>query len=351
LRIVGTLFGIALVPLMYLFGLKLFRNRYYAFSTAFLMMVEFMRFTQSRIAVIDVYAVFFIVVMYYFILDLFPEKGERPSRSANLTLLLAGVAFGIGAACKWIALYAGCGMVLLVVLRTAAELRQRDFPAAYGMAGFLLRRIAVCLIAFGVVPALIYLLAYLPYLALPGPGHGLADVFSLQAHMLDYHRTLQATHPFSSPWWSWPLDLRPMWMYTGTGLPAGTASTIASFGNPAIFWVGIPAVAAAAFHAVRRRDAGMGVVLTALLFQYLPWVGINRLAFIYHFFSTVPFLILCIVATLRSVELRCPRFRVVTWGYLGIAAGLFILFYPVLSGLQVSQSYVDSLRWFPTWLF
>ena len=350
-RVVGALFGVALVPLMYLFGLKLFRNRFYAFCSAFLMMVEFMRFAQSRIAVIDVYGVFFILVMYYFILDLFPESGERPRRSVNRTLLLAGAAFGIGAACKWIALYAGCGMALLVVLRTAAELRRRDFPAACGPAGFLLRRIAVCLIAFGVIPALIYLLAYLPFLALPGPGHDLADVFRLQAHMLNYHRTLQATHPFSSPWWSWPLDLHPMWMYTGTGLPEGAASSIASFGNPAIFWLGIPAVAMTAFLAVRKRDAGLGVVLAALLCQYLPWVGINRLAFIYHFFSTVPFLILCIVAALRSVELRYPRFRAVTWGYLGIAAGLFILFYPVLSGLQVSQNYLDALKWLPTWFF
>ena len=350
-RVVGALFGVALVPLMYLFGLKLFRNRFYAFCAAFLMLVEFMRFAQSRVAVIDVYGVFFILVMYYFILDLFPGIGERPRRSANRTLLLAGVAFGIGAACKWIVLYAGCGMVLLVVLRTLAELRHGDFPATYGMAGFLLRRIGVCLIAFGVLPALIYLLAYLPYLALPGPGHDLTDVFRLQAHMLQYHQALQATHPFSSPWWSWPLDLRPMWMYTGAGLPDGTASSIVSFGNPAIFWLGIPSVAAAAFLAVRKRDAGIGLVLTALLCQYLPWVGINRLAFIYHFFSSVPFLILCIVAALRGVELRYPRFRVITWGYLGVAAGLFILFYPVLSGLQVPQSYVASLKWLPTWIF
>jgi dolichyl-phosphate-mannose--protein O-mannosyl transferase len=336
---------------MYLFGMKLFRNRYYAFCGAFLMMVEFMRFAQSRVAVIDVYGVFFILVMYYFILDLFPEGGGRPRRNVNRTLFLAGVAFGIGAACKWIALYAGCGMALLVVLRTAVDLRQRNFSAARGATGFLLRRIAVCLVAFGAIPALIYLLAYLPYLALPGPGHGLADVFRLQAHMLNYHRTLQATHPFSSPWWSWPLDLRPMWMYTGAGLPAGTASTIASFGNPAIFWLGIPCVAAAAFYAVHRRDAGMGVVLTALFFQYLPWVGINRLAFIYHFFSSVPFMILCIVATVKSLELRNPRFRAVTWGYLGVATGLFIIFYPVLSGMLVPQTYVASLRWLPTWLF
>ena len=350
-RFVGMLFGVALVPLMYLFGLKLFRNRFYAFCAAFLMLVEFMRFAQTRVAVIDVYGVFFILVLYYIMLDLFPEKGERPCRNVNRTLLLAGIAFGIGAACKWIALYAGCGVVLLVFLRTVTDLRQRDYPAAYGMAGFLLRRIGVCLIAFGLLPALIYLLAYVPFLLLPGPGHELADVFRLQAHILNYHRTLQATHPFSSPWWSWPLNLYPMWMYTGEGLPAGSASSIVSFGNPAIFWAGMPAIGATAFLAVRTRDARSGLVLVALLCQFLPWVGIHRMAFIYHFFSTVPFLILCIVATLRNLELRCPSFRTATWGYLGVSAGLFIIFYPVLSGLQVSQAYVATLRWFPTWIF
>ena len=350
-RIMGALFGVALVPLMYLFALKLFRNWFYAFCAAFLMLVEFMRFAQSRVAVIDVYGVFFILLMYYFILDLFPERDGSTRRSVNRALLLAGTTFGIGAACKWIALYAGCGMVLLVVVRTVADLQQHTYSAEHGMAGFLLRRIGTCLLAFGLLPGLIYLLAYLPYLLLDGPGHGLTDVVRLQAHMLHYHRMLQASHPFSSAWWSWPLDLHPMWMYTGVGLPAGSASSIVSFGNPAIFWLGIPAVATAVYCAVQRREPALGVVLTALVCQYLPWVGINRLAFIYHFFSSVPFLILCIVAAIRSAELRNPRFRTVTWGYMGIAAVLFILFYPVLSGMQVPQAYIASLTWLPTWIF
>jgi dolichyl-phosphate-mannose--protein O-mannosyl transferase len=188
-------------------------------------------------------------------------------------------------------------------------------------------------------------------MALPGSGHDLAGVFRLQAHMLNYHRTLQATHPFASPWWSWLLDLRPMWMYMGSGLASGTVSTIASFGNPAIWWLTIPAVAGAIMLAVRRREARLGVVLTALFFQYLPWVGINRLEFIYHFFSAVPFVILCIVSILKDMELRFPSFRAATWGYLAVTAGLFCLFYPVLSGLSVPQTYVAELKWLPTWLF
>jgi dolichyl-phosphate-mannose--protein O-mannosyl transferase len=289
--------------------------------------------------------------MYYFILDLFPEQGECPPRSINATLLLAGVVFGIGAACKWIALYAGGGIALLVALRTIMDLKRRDFLPETGAAKFLLKRAAVCLTAFVAIPAIIYLLSYIPYMALPGSGHDLAGVFRLQAHMLNYHRTLQATHPFASPWWSWLLDLRPMWMYMGTGLAAGTVSTIASFGNPAIWWLTIPAVAGAIMLTVRRRDARLVVVLTALLFQYLPWIGINRLEFIYHFFSAVPFVILCIVAILKDTELRFPGFRAATWGYLVITAGLFCLFYPVLSGMVVPQTFVAELKWLPTWLF
>jgi dolichyl-phosphate-mannose--protein O-mannosyl transferase len=35
-----------------------------------------------------------------------------------------------------------------------------------------------------------------------------------------------------------------------------------------------------------------------------------------------------------------------------VAALLFVLFYPVLSGMVVDKEYVtDVLRWFPSWVF
>jgi dolichyl-phosphate-mannose-protein mannosyltransferase len=350
-RVAGALFGVSLVPLIYLFGLKLFRDRFFASCAALLMAADFMRFTQSRVAVIDVYGVFFVLLVYYFIIDLFPRKGEGTSRSTERTLFLAGLAFGIGAACKWIALYAGAGVALLTVLRTAIDLKRRNFPAGRNAGRFLARRVAVCILAFGINPAGIYILSYLPYLAFTAPGDFIPSILRLQAHMLHYHRTLHATHPFSSQWWSWPLDLRPMWLYSGEGLPDGRVSTIASFGNPAVWWPAIPAAVAAAVVAVRRRDARIGIVLAALTFQYLPWVGINRLAFIYHFFSAVPFVILCIVTLLQAAEERYPQFRTVTLCYLGLAVALFVHFYPVLSGMEVRKEYVAALKWLPTWVF
>jgi dolichyl-phosphate-mannose--protein O-mannosyl transferase len=336
---------------MYLLARKLFRDQFYAFCAAFLMMADFMRFAHSRIAVIDVYAVFFILLMYYFILDLFTEADEAPTRSTDASLLLTGAAFGVGAACKWIALYAGGGIGVLIMVRTVLDLKRRNFLPGQGTTAFLLRRLAVCLAAFVVIPSAIYLLAYIPFLQLPGPGHELADVFRLQKHMYTYHSTLHATHPFSSPWWSWPLDLRPVWMYTGTGLPAGVVSTIVSFGNPVIWWLAIPAVSATAFIAVRKRDMKLLVLLVALAFQYLPWVGINRVAFIYHFFASVPFVILSIVAVCKHIEPHFAGFRDVVRQYLVVAGILFILFYPALSGMEVPKWYISGLRWLPGWSF
>ena len=67
-RVVGVLFGIGMLPFMYLFGRRLFRNKTWAAGAlTFLFAFDFMHFTQTRIATIDVYGTFFIIAMYQFL--------------------------------------------------------------------------------------------------------------------------------------------------------------------------------------------------------------------------------------------------------------------------------------------
>ena len=61
-----ALFGVLMVPLMYLLGKQLFKRSSLAFLGAFLLAVDCMHFTQSRLATVDVFAVFFIMLMYLF---------------------------------------------------------------------------------------------------------------------------------------------------------------------------------------------------------------------------------------------------------------------------------------------
>ncbi|HWR58829.1 MAG TPA: glycosyltransferase family 39 protein [Thermodesulfovibrionales bacterium] len=362
-RIAGALFGVAMIPLMYAFGKKLFEQRIFAFCSSFLMMFDFMHFTQTRISTVDVYGVFFVILMYYFMFDCCINRSYALGfRQSLRPLFLSGLFFGIGTACKWITLYGGAGLAVLLFLSKYREYRDyshlvrdnrsdkpawvKDYVPVY-LAGTVL----FCLLFFIVLPGLIYVLSYIPIMMVPGPGHGLKDVFSMQSFMYDYHSTLKATHPFSSPWYEWPFMIKPTWFYAGAGLEPGRSSTIVTMGNPAVWWVGVIAVFAALVVALKERNRKMLVVFVALAFQYLPWTLVPRITYIYHFFSSVPFVILCIVYVIRYFVVRDRALQYFMWAYLIIVAGLFVLFYPVMSGMEVSSGYINSLKLLKGWLF
>jgi Gpi18-like mannosyltransferase len=363
-RIVGTLVGAAMIPLMYLFGKKLFQRSFYGFCAAFLMMFDFMHFAQTRIATVDSYTTLFVILMYYYMADYYLHKSYRIGFYRSLKpLLLSGLFFGLGAASKWSALYGAPGLAVIFFMAKFNEYKDyravKALSQANGGAGkvpawaerflpvYLWRTVVYCVLFFILIPAGIYLLSYIPYLMVPGMK--LSDIFEYQKSMYHYHSTLKSEHAFQSVWWSWPLMIRPIWYYQGKDLPAGMASTIVSFGNPAVWWIGIPAFFAAILAALKRNKA-MTLVVAAAVSLYIPWILISRSAFIYHFFPMVPFLILAVVYAIKwLLEKGMNRYYI--YGYLGLVLALFVLYYPALSGLVVSEAYINWLRWFPSWVF
>ena len=72
-----------------------------------------------------------------------------------------------------------------------------------------------------------------------------------------------------------------------------------------------------------------------------------RSTFIYHYFASVPFIIIASVLLLGDVRKQSKTvFNVVTCVLLTLAAGLFAAFYPLESGLPCLKSYARHLRWF-----
>ncbi len=374
-RIVGTLFGIGMLAAIYIFARSLFKKREYAFFAALLFSVDFLHFTQTRIATIDVYSVFFVILMYHFIYQFYKESFFRCGwRKMVGPLGLCGLFFGLGAASKWTSLYAGAGLVAIffvAIFRSFKEYKSSRLKLSrkkrkkiphkerrkiaslvekYPTSLLAILGLAVCF--FILLPMGIYFLSYVPTLFVPGPGHGISSIWNYQSQMFNYHSGLQASHPFSSKWWTWPLMLKPVWYYGGQDyLPAGTVSSIVAIGNPAIWWVGILAVMASVMLVIKRKDKKFLIVLIGLASQYLPWIFIQRLTWIYHFFTTVPFMILCIVYLLRYLKEKWPRSSYFIYGYLITAVVLFILFYPILSGLPISKTFVENLRWLKSWIF
>jgi hypothetical protein len=84
-------------------------------------------------------------------------------------------------------------------------------------------------------------------------------VFDSQLGMFGYHATINATHPFSSPWWSWPLMLKPLWVYSNSW--DTMVSTIVLMGNPAIWWGSIPALILITAKLVRDKIRSSSIIL------------------------------------------------------------------------------------------
>ena len=262
-RIVGTLFGIGMLPLMYALAKRLTKSEKWAALATFLFAVDGMHFVQTRIATIDVYGVFFIMamclcMMKYWQMNFYVDGLKKTFRPLGA----CGVLFGFAIASKWIGFYAGAG--LAVAFFTTMYKRYREYKTAKALLeadtagenralceqitsqwlGYTIKTLLFCIGFFILIPAVIYLLSYLPYLLCAEKPYTLSGVWDVQTYMFDYHSTLTATHPFQSPWYQWPLIIRPIYYYACSSVPEGMMRSIAAFGNPAVWWTGLLGVIA-----------------------------------------------------------------------------------------------------------
>jgi len=372
-RFAGALFGILMVPAMYLLAKFFFKKRWIVVATTLLMTFDLMHFGQTRLATIDSYAVLFIMLMTLCMFVYMTRSFHHQSVWRTLPpLALSGLLMGMGFASKWIGGYAGLGLAVLFFIalgmriREALEARRRlkhidggSLRVSQAEHTRLKQIVAktprntvitltACVIFFVVVPLLVYIASYYQYMA---QGKGLADIWEAQKVMIDYHSGLTEGHGYASPWYEWPLMLRPMWYYMGEFLPAGTVASLNGMGNPIVWWGGFAAVVWVIARLVKRQSAPMmAVVLIALGAQFLPWVLVTRATFIYHYFASVPFIILCLGyvmdARLDENPVRGRKHIVI---YTALAIVTFALFYPVVSGITVPLAYARFLRWLPSW--
>lgn len=348
-RCMGALFGVAMLPLMWDLLRRMFRDDRVALCGAALLACDFMHLTQTRIATIDSFATLFILLMYLFLYRYFTEGKLRH-------LAACGIAFGVGAATKWTCLYAGTGLGVLWALHwvfSGVQAHRDGDGRRY--ARRLVSNIGFCLVFFVLVPGMIYYASYYPYGAARGlHGAGMyftreyaAIVLENQRFMFTYHAGLVATHPYSSRWWQWLLDLRPILYYLSYG--DGTVSTIGAFVNPLLCWGGLLALPVLAYRAWKRDRTAL-FLLVGYLAQVLPWVFISRLTFEYHYFAATLFLVLALGYVFD--RLRQRGYFGIVYAFTAASGALFALFYPVLTGVTVSRSYAwNVLKWLPDWPF
>jgi hypothetical protein len=343
-RLPGVVAAALLAFVLVLLARRLFAARIVAILVGIAVILDGSMFAQARIGMNDIYVALFIVAGWYFIV-----AAHRPRLSARADLLIAGVLLGLGAASKWAAFYTLAG-VFLASLAVTVYAYERGRPGTGGPLDLLAgkgKNAALLFVSFAIIPVGIYLASYLHWFGGPTAPYGW-DLVELTKQMYWYHSGLTSPHPAASPWWSWPLVLKPVYWYFGQS-DGGNNAYIYDAGNIVLFWGALVATVWCAIAAIRARSVTLGFVVFAMLVQYVAWIPISRVLFFYHFFTALPFYLLALACGLAYLWETGRMWRVV--GYLSLAAGAFIYFYPFVSGQPVPGSQAAMFFILPTWQY
>ena len=386
-RFAGNVFGILMLPLVYLFAKLVFKKTWIAALAMGMMTLDGMHFVQTRIATIDVFGVFFIILMYFFMYKYYTMNFYKDKLSKTfIPLGLCGLAFGLGAASKWICLYAALGLAILLfytiykrfdeyiyakkhIGETSGEQREQYQHIIDTFGKYTAYTLLFCVGFFVIIPAAIYVASYAYYV--PHNQHltYLEAVLENQEYMLNYHSGLSAdTHPYRSSWYTWPVIARPTWYYNAPILPSGSAGTIAAFGNPVV-WIGalVGTIAACIQGVIDRKkidadplkatepiynNRDLIFLLIGLASQFVPWIFVPRSTFIYHYFASVPFIIMLTALVFARAYRRNKKQTktFIIWSLVAMAI-VFAIYYPAWSGVVIPEWYRQLLRFPPSWYF
>ncbi|HVB76696.1 MAG TPA: phospholipid carrier-dependent glycosyltransferase [Candidatus Nitrosotalea sp.] len=378
-RLSVCVFGSLCIPLMYLLALELWPRRRFALAAAVLACFDGMFFVQSRIGMIDIFPIFLIMLSYALYLA---HRRAQTQRGALISLLCVGLSLSLAISAKWICLAALASIGLLLLVEPLAR-RHRlrlgehvwggegawDLPGGSAWGPY----VGTAVVALAVLPVGIYIASWFPFF-MRGQFHNLGDLWAYQVQTYLYHLNLKATHPYGSKWYTWPFLYRPVayyYEYQSLGVDAGSGQPlvagIVNLGNPLIWWAAIPALLSMPYLLLRRGSFAAGVIMIGFITQYLPFSRISRVLFLYHMFGGLIFSVLALALVLVRIgdmgpvrlewsgAVRLLRTRWLVPAFLILAIAFFVYFYPVWTGLPISQgSYLDPFpagkMWLRTWI-
>ncbi|MGH3665603.1 MAG: dolichyl-phosphate-mannose--protein mannosyltransferase, partial [Egibacteraceae bacterium] len=381
-RLASAVAGTLLVGMTYLLGLRLFRRRGVAALAAFLLAVDGLALTMSRIAMLDIFLALFVALGVWLLLldrdatwagraELDPDRPlpRRPHRWR----WLAGVAFGLALATKWSAVLAIAGAGLFVLASEMVWRRQLTGSAWTNW----FRIYASGLLTLLVVPLVTYVASYAGWFAhFPDTRPGreqcaeqpcdatapqvVSAWFSEQRDIAEFHTDLEAEHTYRSNPFGWLVLYRPVAYYyescTDDKLAKGTCVTeqgnveeILGLGNPAVWWAALLAYPFLGWLAVTRRDWTALVPLGFLLVQYLPWLLAPRPNFLFYLMPATPFVCLALAQAAWRGS-RHPFLRWLPAALAILAVSAFVFWYPVWSGIELPTEVWRRRMWFPSWV-
>jgi dolichyl-phosphate-mannose-protein mannosyltransferase len=341
-RYPGVLFGSLAIVAIYLCGLALFAGQGPAVAAALLAFFNQMLFVQSRIAMLDIFALAFGLFGVAAFMHGF--RKQRP----QLWFALAGLALGLSTACKWSGLFplAVCISIVAVIRlmqgwRTEfADGKADDWYRPDLWPDFRYAHFAGC---FLLIPALVYLATFVPLYGL-----SFADILEAQRRIFgDNTTTAIAGHTYMSAWPSWPFLVRPVW-YLFDKIGDDRIAAIVFLGNPLVLWLALPALGVCLRDWIVARRVDAFLILSFYFGPYLAWAMLPRtLGFLYYYLPSATVASLALVYVARRSN--SPGWLL--WALVAVALAGFIAMLPISAAfVGTSMETFNRLMIFQNWI-
>ena len=328
-RIIPALVGTACVILIYLIAQRLFNSIFLSSTAALLMALDGLALVMSRVALLDIFLMFFILLCCYFIL--------------TNNLWLSGVAIGLAGASKWSGFF-------LIPLIIALTINWKNLQLSS-----LLRR----LVQFIFIPIGVYFITWSGWIlnsngwGRQSGGNLFTSLWKYHIEILNFHRELSEKHAYNANPWSWLVLGRPTSFYYESPSDCGAASCaqeILAIGTPVLWWAGVFAIAVTAGLFIVSKDRIAAFILAGIAGTYLPWFLIQgRTMFYFYAISILPFLILALIYTFNWA-LKYKDYRKYIGVFIIVVAINFIYFLPIFLGIQMPYSDWLNRMWLPSWI-
>ncbi len=309
-----------------------------------------------------------------------PALLVRPWRIA------AGVCFGLALGTKWNAIYL---LAAFALLSLAWDVGARRLAGAGLRANLALVRDGLpAFVSLVVLSALVYVGSWASWLVTSGGydrdwgaknpearsvqvlGETMGSWLHYQRDIYNFHTgdyINNAEHAYRANPAGWLVVARPIGIdavndiQPGTdGCPTGTDTCIrvvSGLGTPALWWVAIFALVAAAVLWVGGRDWRFGIPVVGVLAAWLPWFQYeSRPLFFFYAIALIPFSVMAVALCAGRIlgEARAGDRRmlgaIAVGAFIALVAADFAYIYPVLSGELLTRPQWYARMWFRSWI-
>ncbi|MDO5617499.1 dolichyl-phosphate-mannose--protein mannosyltransferase [Kocuria sp.] len=396
--------GTAMIALVVIAALLMFRSPVVAAIAGTLLAVDGLHLTHSRLALLDIFLAFFILLAFVFLLldridgrkrllKRLTEQSRNSSRNPwtwgpwlgiRWWRIAAGISCGLAVGVKWNALYFVAVLGIMTVLWDIGARRTAGITA--WLPAGVLKDGVFAFVSMIPVALVTYVSTWVGWLSTSGgyhrqwavnnPGEGVQWLPDSLRSLWEYHKAayafhvgLDSGHTYMAGPAQWPILGRPTsYFYESfqrgeAGCTASNCSqAILNLGNPVIWWSAIPVMIALLVLVIVwrkwRLDWRILSPMALVAVGWLPWFAYpERTQFYFYALPYLPFMVLLLAA---GISMLIPAqdasrlHRWVSWGvievWLALVLAVAAYFWPIWTAQVIPYESWHQRMWFPSWI-